>query len=239
MNERRGLVDVFAAGARPLALAVLGLLLLELTGFDISISDALHDFPSHRWPLRDLWIVEIALHERLRDLVVAVGALCLVAVVCFHFARRLPIRDDAAQVVLSILVCTGAVAGMKVVINRHCPWDWARYGGHIPDDRAASGPLLCVEGHGRCFPSGHAAGGFSFLSLYFVGRRRRPSAARAGLAAGMAAGWTMGFIQVARGAHFFSHVIWSAAVCWYACCVLDVARTRLRSGRETSPAPRR
>ena len=45
-----------------------------------------------------------------------------------------------------------------------------------------------IPGKGKAFPSGHAAMGFYFTSLYILWRYRRPRAARVAMAGGLAAG---------------------------------------------------
>jgi membrane-associated PAP2 superfamily phosphatase len=59
--------------------------------------------------------------------------------------------------------------------------------------------------NGGCWPSGHASGGFALLCLGWLGRRR--VAQRWLLVPGIVAGFTMGTYQIARGAHFASHVL--------------------------------
>jgi membrane-associated PAP2 superfamily phosphatase len=58
------------------------------------------------------------------------------------------------------------------------------------------------------------------MGLYFVFRDRRPVTARALLAASFALGTIFGIGQMARGAHFFSHNVWTAAVCWFVALAL-------------------
>jgi membrane-associated PAP2 superfamily phosphatase len=56
--------------------------------------------------------------------------------------------------------------------------------------------------------------GFALFGLYFALRRGRPAAARAALVAAWVIGLAAGAVQIARGAHFASHVLWSAWVAW-------------------------
>ena len=71
---------------------------------------------------------------------------------------------------------------------------------------------------------------------YFVLRDRAPRAARIWLAAALAAGLVLGVSQQMRGAHFMSHTLWTAWLCWtvaWACHSL-VTTWRLRSGEKRS-----
>jgi membrane-associated PAP2 superfamily phosphatase len=96
-----------------------------------------------------------------------------------------------------------------------CPWDLPQYG-------AAS-----VGGPGHCSPAAHPLVGFALFGLYFALRQERPAAARAALAAAWIIGLGAGAIQVARGAHFASHVLWTAWVAW----AVTLAAARLATRR--------
>jgi membrane-associated PAP2 superfamily phosphatase len=52
------------------------------------------------------------------------------------------------------------------------------------------------------------------MSLYFVFRRRRPRLALAWLGGGFLYGFGLGFGRVVQGAHFVSHNLWAALICW-------------------------
>lgn len=199
----------------PLFACCLLLIWLERSGADQTFQDRFFDFTTRRWPARANALVEIVLHKKLRDVIVLVGLFAL-GRVARAAVRGEPLRPLGATFLLaSIVLGTGSVAVLKRVVNLHCPWDMRRYGGMIPDDH--SGPLISTTGHGLCFPSGHAAGGFSLLALYFLGRRTNARHAAAGLAIGLGMGTVMGFSQVLRGAHYASHAVWSGIICWSIC----------------------
>jgi len=82
-----------------------------------------------------------------------------------------------------------------------CPWDLLEYGGGKPDT-------------GRCLPAAHPLVGFSLFGLWLALREQRPRAARSALAAALAIGFAAGAVQAARGAHFVSHVLWTAWIAW-------------------------
>jgi membrane-associated PAP2 superfamily phosphatase len=74
---------------------------------------------------------------------------------------------------------------------------------------AVGGPSV-----GGCFPAAHPLAGYAWLAvgfaLYPTARRRSWQS----WALAFALGTLFGAVQIARGAHFLSHVLWSAWVVW-------------------------
>lgn len=213
-------------GLVPLALFVLLAILFEVSDLDLAISDHFFDFTNGRWFLHDAWWTEQLIHSGGRKLilVIALGSLAAWGL-SFGLEALRPWRRAALYLFLSISISTGLVALGKATTNRHCPWDCDRYGGAASYTRLFEpAPPGCKRGN--CFPAGHASGGFSLMSMYFIfyGRSRRR--AIGGLLAGVALGSLFGFGQVARGAHFASHNIWAAAICWFTALALYTALFR-------------
>lgn len=102
---------------------------------------------------------------------------------------------------------------LKLASRTSCPWDLAEFGGtavHV--SHWAWGVL--DGGAGHCFPAGHATAGFAFVSGFFAWRRTAPALARRWLAGALVAGTVLGLSQQLRGAHFTSHTLWTAFLCW-------------------------
>jgi len=202
--------------AGPLLLFGFAATACEITHMDLVLADRFYDFAVGTWPARNSWWAEGLVHRGGRDLVAAIAALSFIAwVLSFQVARLRPFRWGTLYLVLAITLSTGLVAFSRNMSGRHCPWSMERYGGSVPYTRLFEGNPPGAK-KGRCFPAGHAAGGFSLMAAYFALRDRRITAARTGLAAGLALGTIFGYAQMARGAHFFSHNVWSAAICWFA-----------------------
>jgi len=163
---------------------------------------------------------------------------------CAAIALRASLRRDPGRrllwVTLAALIAAPAtVSLLKHAAARHCPWDVERYGGYAPQlrwfDRIPEGLRA-----GRCFPAGHASAGFALLSLYFLARRRSRRAGRFVWLAAFALGLAMGGVQMMRGAHFLSHVLWSGWVCWAAIVAVQALFARappIRGAGEASARP--
>jgi len=123
-------------------------------------------------------------------------------------------RRGAAYLALGLILVPTVVATLKQLTNVDCPWDLERYGGDRPyvallDDRPDDLPRA------RCFPGSHASSGFALMAGYFLLLGRRPLQARQALAAAILIGTVFSIGQQARGAHFLSHDLTSAAIAWF------------------------
>jgi membrane-associated PAP2 superfamily phosphatase len=169
---------------------------MSAAGVDRAIAGLLVDGNGFRW--RDAWILSAVGHDALKWAMVGVWALCLLAAPAW--------RRGA----LYMLLAAVAVTLLKQASPFSCPWDLAAYGG------SAQPP-----GPGRCLPAGHPVTGFMLFGLYFALAPDEPRAARAALVAAWVIGLLAGAVQVARGAHFASHVLWTACVAWMVTLAAD------------------
>jgi membrane-associated PAP2 superfamily phosphatase len=204
--------------SRDAAWAVFGAVLLvawEASGLDIVVV---------RWfgtaggfPWREAWIASAVLHDGGRW-----AAGLLLGVQVLDAVRPLvpgPSRPERLGGLLAMSACLLAVPALKRASATSCPWSLAEFGGvarYVPHWSIG----VPDGGPGHCFPSGHAVAAFAFLAGYFVLRAHRPALARTWLAGVLAAGVLFGGAQVARGAHYPSHVMWSAWVCWVLCALV-------------------
>ena len=117
-------------------------------------------------------------------------------------------------VMLTLPLGPSVVSSLKGTTNVACPYDLTQYGGDTPYirlfERYPAGKKPAKQQ--RCFPAGHASGGFALLALYFLPQSRRRR--RQMLAVALLAGWTMGMYKMLLGHHFFSHTLTSMILCW-------------------------
>ena len=183
------------------------------------------------WWARDL------LHSGGRWLVRAIATFALAAWgLSFTMACFRPWRRDAGFVVLAMVSSVLIVGGLKAVTNVDCPWDLAALGGHNPYV-ALFADRPDVLPRARCFPGAHSSSGFALVCFYFVCFDRSPRSACWALAGAIAVGVAFSIGQEARGAHFLSHDLTSAAIVWfvqlgmYAWLRRDQARAPIPGGR--------
>ncbi|MCC7486525.1 MAG: phosphatase PAP2 family protein [Burkholderiales bacterium] len=209
------------AGARrfvatsALALAVTGLCLAWLArDGTIDFSVAGYFATPSGFPLQNAATLSRLGHTGLRWVALAIWLSALVAAAAGWRApawRRW--RGPLAYFCLAAAATTGLVALLRSASAHSCPWDLEGFGG-----AAAWFPLFdapgAAPGPGHCWPSGHAAGGYALLAGYFALRDHNRACARAALALALALGLAMSAVQVARGAHFVSHTLWSLWFAW-------------------------
>lgn len=194
----------------PTAALLLLALAWDATGLDLPLARLAGGADGFAW--RDTWLLRSVLHEGARRLSWLLAlALCIAVWWPAGPLRRLP-RSGRLRLAAGVLLSAGAVSLAKAFSSTSCPWDLADFGGwahYVPHWAAAAD-----DGRGRCFPAGHASAGFSFVGGFFAYAPVSASLARAWLAASLAAGLVLGVAQQLRGAHFMSHTLWTACLCW-------------------------
>lgn len=211
------------ASSKEAAWISIGLVLVALawdaSGLDLAFARLAGSATGFPW--RDHWLLASVLHEGGRRLAWLLAvALCLS--IWWPAGPLARIAQGARlRLAMSALLAAAAVALLKAGSLASCPWDLSDFGGSA--QYLSHWSLHPDGGSGHCFPAGHAAAGFSFAGGYFSFRAAAPRAARWWLAASLAGGLVLGLAQQWRGAHFMSHTLWSAAVCWFTAWAVHVA----------------
>ncbi|MFM2449361.1 MAG: hypothetical protein RIS44_1811 [Pseudomonadota bacterium] len=201
-----------------------GLLLLcwDKLGWDRDVSRWFGDASGFVW--RDAWVASSLLHQGGR-----VVAWCVVAVLILHCWRPLQLisvtqnRRQRIFMLVAVLLCITFVPALKQFSSTSCPWDLQEFGGAATyvSHWDALVHRMRDAGPGRCFPSGHAVAAFGFIPIYFALRRDAPQRARYVLWTIVVMGLLFGAAQLVRGAHYVSHTLWSAWLCWLLAVCLD------------------
>ena len=178
--------------------------------------------------LQNNWFMVNIAHEGARKLAwLIVLSLSLMIWWPLGLLRQVP-YSRRVQLVVSALLSLIVLSIMKRISATSCPWDIADFGGvgHYVSHWAWG---VTDGGGGHCFPAGHASAGFAFISGYFALRHNLPRIARIWLAVALIAGFALGLAQQMRGAHFMSHTLWTAWLCWTCCWACDLVVTQLQS----------
>lgn len=193
------------------AISLVAVLAWDFSGLDLWLA-GLAASPSG-FPAQHHWLFTSVLHNGARLLT----ALALVALVAGMFrpfgALRDLTRGQRWWLLAAVVGGMVLIASLKRFNSTDCPWALSMFGGDRPfvshwDWRTLAGSIP-----GHCFPAGHASAGFAWVAGWFAW----PAGARAGrrwLVAGLLAGAVLGLAQQLRGAHFMSHTLWTAWICW-------------------------
>jgi membrane-associated PAP2 superfamily phosphatase len=215
-----------------LTLLALGLLLgWDSTGGDLALA-RLAGTPAG-FPWRDNAFLVHVMHESAKNL----SWLFVIALFAgirwpLGILRRVPVRARA-QLAFTVLLSVISISLLKHASHTSCPWDLKEFGG-VASHVSHWAWKAYDGGPGGCFPAGHASAAFAYVGGYFVLRRVSPRAAAIWLGVSLAAGLMLGVSQQLRGAHYMSHTLWTAWICWVAGFAIDlIAAPRV----SPSPAP--
>lgn len=204
----------------PFIAGALLMLLFEHSRIDRATLDPFYDATTRTFPLRKLGWFTFVFKDVLKGAVIALGvAIALGLLVSLKRRELVPWRRTMTFVFLALAFAPLVVALLKYTSCKHCPWDLDMYGGKAP----YAGLFGCPPpsfGRGECFPSGHASGGFALFALYFAHRIHAPKRARMWFAIAVLYGSVMGISRMMQGAHFMSHTVATAFVCWFVCLAL-------------------
>ena len=201
-----------------LMVPLLAVLLLDASNMDLTVARWYGNSTGFAW--KDHTLLVQVFHVGIRRVCVGIGLYCIVAIWLPLGPWRRCTRRQRVWLACNIWLCAVAVAAIKATSLTSCPWDLAEFGDkaryvwHFAPGLQWQSGLSADGGPGRCFPSGHASSFFSFLPLFWLVRLY--SARRAGqvLAALCVFGLAMSWVQVMRGAHFPSHLLWTMWLCW-------------------------
>ncbi len=200
-----------------LASAIFLIFIYPKTGLDQGLITPYFDTVNQQFSLKHAWILEIVLHAGLKYGLIFVALSTLLASFGGNiYAPLKPYQQRLFWVFVLMLLSTTAVSLLKHNSMHACPNDLLQYGGNLPYLQLFDALPIGVA-MGKCFPGGHASGGFALMAFYFAFGDVKPKFAQNILLLSLALGFVMGWAQMMRGEHFLSHNLWSAWVVWATC----------------------
>jgi len=204
MSATSRTIIVYSAVALFLTLAFFG-----FTEADLVVQDLLFDTASQSW----LWdknepIARLLFYSGPKVALACLAAACLLALLAsWHWKWAQARRRGLALLLISLIIIPATAGALKTATNVACPARSDRYGGNVPTvslferypENARPADLQ------RCFPAGHASGGFALLALVFLFKGR--GARRCGVAVALTVGGVMAAYKMAIGDHFLSHTL--------------------------------
>lgn len=221
-----------------LAALAASLLLFERSDLDFWLQDRFYSPKEGTWVLaKEAKLPRMLFYHGPKVLLIALGSWLLLSLLApkrwkgRRFVAPLTLRES-----VYLMACLGlfpaCISAAKKSTGHHCPSELKRYGGKHEFRKIFTATPKDSEEMGRCFPAGHASGGFALLGLFHVAQddRRR----KAAVALGLGAGWCMGLYQMLTGAHFLSHTVVTMLLAWIFTTALAMLLQLPTSGRDSS-----
>lgn len=220
-----------------IGLGLLALVAWDFSSLDLPLARLYGDTAGFAW--REHWLTARLLHDGARLVGWAFLALLLLSLWRPLLLVRSVPRRERLWWLLCTLSCVAIIPLLKRSSATSCPWSLLEFGGDVV--RYVPHWLFGTRdgGPGGCFPSGHASTAFSLLPGWFALRAYAPRAARLLLAVVVVAGLLLAWVQMMRGAHYLSHSLWTAWICWTVSALMFHAmRAWRRQGASPVPEPR-
>lgn len=149
-------------------------------------------------------IMKMIFYKGIKWSIIVFGG-ALVLIFLFNLIKKKSFKSveqlDRLQVILSLALVPAFISFLKSSTHMHCPEELSRFNGSYPY-------ILLFQSHptdlpfGKCFPAGHASGGFSLLVFGFTQKKFK-----FGIWVGLLLGWIMGLYQMMKGDHFLTHTL--------------------------------
>ena len=196
-----------------------------VSDIDIKVQDYFFNFDTHKWILPwSLQPYKFIFYDGIKKLLILFAVSLLIVLVVLRkkpFLKKY--KKGLLVVILSALFVPAIASGMKSYTNMPCPKDEIHYGGLYPRTAVwQQYPQEFTLHHKKtkCWPAGHASGGFALMSLFFLFQKRRNKFLALG--AGFVIGWSMGGYKMIIGDHFLSHTVITMILAWL--IILIIAR---------------
>lgn len=199
--------------------ALLGLLFPIAGQVDIKLIRPYID-PAQGFIYKNYWWYDQFAHAILKlwqELIFIVLVIWLIA--NKYLPSKLKIRYSRRYwtIILASILSTVTVGLFKHYSSHSCPWSILNLSPQIQ--------FLTSIGQGRCFPGGHASLGYAWCAGFFAFYAQDKRRAYFYLIAGMCLGTLMGWTQMMRGAHFFSHNLWTFWLTWAVLLIMSLSQT--------------
>lgn len=195
----------------------------EITPVDMWLEQGFYSKGITHWVIgHDAEPWRTLLYTGIKKVFISLTVMLLLMVTILHrrFEWASANRRELAVVLLTMVLVPLIVNFLKWYTDIPCPRDIEAFGGFAPyvtlfEHYPSS---FHHESSLRCYPAGHASGGFALMSLYFLFKQQRSR--WLGMGIGFATGWITGLYKMAIGDHFLSHTVVSMLLAWLVACAL-------------------
>jgi membrane-associated PAP2 superfamily phosphatase len=206
------------------------LTLIHYSDFDLKFQSLFYILKINNWLVdRDDMILKFFFYKLPKYLIITYGiTLILWGTKLKLYAENIELQKKILFLVLSLILTPLIVATLKHYSPIHCPNFIEKFGGnfkHISPLEIFNAEIF-FNYNGKCFPAGHASGGFALISLYFVMPTLHLKLLS--LFTSLTLGWLMGLYQIAKGAHYLSDTIVTLAIAYLVSITLQTLLLKKR-----------
>lgn len=217
------------------------IVLFAFTNLDIYVQAFFFDENTHQWILDgNNKVLKFIFYTGIKKVLIAFALLVALALVFLRKNTTVIAYKRGLIVVLFASICVPLVVGsLKAVTNMPCPKNTQYFYGKYPnvnifEHYPKSFQKRCPHCKIKCWPAGHASGGFALLSLFFLFKSKR-NKKRAVIVA-LIIGFSMGTYKMLIGDHFLSHTLITLLLAWLIILIIDQLITiieRKKSAKST------
>jgi membrane-associated PAP2 superfamily phosphatase len=191
-------------------------LFFGLSGTDIWVQSHFYNPQTHQWIVdTNNEVLKFIFYDGIKRLLIIIAVIFLLVLIAgWNKEWMRGYRRGFFIVILSSIIVPVAVGSLKAVTNMPCPKNVETFGGAYPHTCVWE-KYTAKECHlekQKCWPAGHASGGFALLSLIFLFHSRRNKILS--VVAAMVIGWSMGSYKMLIGDHFLSHTVITMILAW-------------------------
>ena len=192
------------------------IILFELTPIDIIVQNYFFNFDTSSW----IWdnkepISKFLFYDGIKKTLILFVFLILCSLIFFRNKEIIKTyKKGLVIVLLSAIIIPVTIGALKATTNMPCPKNIEYFGGSYPDVKLFDSYHIAFVQNKKikCWPAGHASGGFALLSLFFLFKKRIHQIYALSFA--LTVGWSMGTYKMLIGDHFLSHTIITMLIAW-------------------------
>ena len=194
---------------------VLSVVYFGISDIDVLVQDYFYNHETHKWVLDwSLQPYKFIFYDGAKRFLILFAVVLLISSLIFRKKAIIQRYKKGIMIIILSAIFVPSIIGLiKNNTNMPCPKNEIHYGGIYPKTAVwEKYPVDFVKPQMKCWPAGHASGGFALLSLFFVFHRKRNRFI--GLGIGLFMGWSTGLYKMVIGDHFLSHTVLTMIMAW-------------------------
>lgn len=191
--------------------------LFELTNIDMFVQSFFYNDASHKWLLSHVKgsLLDTLFYTGVKKAIIVFTVFILFLYLYSFKASAEKLREYRRGLLivwLSVAIVPFVIGLLKATTNVPCPCDFTLFGGNYPYINVLDSMPQEILKKFKCYPAGHASGGFALMSLFFLFKSKRNKIIA--LAVAITIGWSMGIYKMLIGDHYLSHTIITMLLSW-------------------------